>query len=231
MRTLGLIGGISWASTIDYYRGINEEVNRRLGGLQYPQLVIYSLNYAQVQDFGKRDAWHEFLELTTRIGNDLKRTGAEGLLLCANTAHIVADDLQQRLGIPVINIVDETARAIERQGLKTVALLGTRYTMEKEFFTERLRRRGITPLIPDDDDRAFIHATIFDELGRGEIIPATRTRYLDAIAKLEKQGAEGAILGCTEIPLLIKSGDWHQPLFDTTAIHVQAAADFITGHP
>ena len=228
MRVLGLIGGISWASTIDYYRGINEEVNRRLGGLQYPQLAIFSLNYAQVQDFGKRDAWHEFLELTTRIGGHLKETGAEGLLLCANTAHIVADELQGRLGIPVINIVDETAKAINAKGLKTVALLGTRYTMEKEFFKERLRRAGINPLIPDDGDRDFIHATIFDELGRGECRPETKARYLETIAKLEKQGAEGAILGCTEIPLLIKQSDSHLPLFDTTGIHVQAAADFIT---
>jgi aspartate racemase len=229
MKVLGLIGGISWASTIDYYRGINEEVNRRLGGLQYPQLAIYSLNYADVQDIGKRDAWHEFLELTTRIGTHLRDTGAEGLLLCANTAHIVADELQQRLGIPIINIVDETAKAINAKQLRTVALLGTRYTMEKEFFKSRLLRAGITPLIPDDDDRAFIHATIFDELGRGECRPETKARYLETISKLENQGAEGAILGCTEIPLLIKQSDSHLPLFDTTAIHVHAAADFITG--
>jgi aspartate racemase len=228
MRVLGLIGGISWASTIDYYRGINEEVNRRLGGSQYPQLAIYSLNYGQVQDIGKRDAWHEFLELTTRIGRHLRETGAEGLLLCANTAHIVADELQQRLGIPVINIVDETAKAISAKRLSTVALLGTRYTMEMDFFKDRLNRAGITPIIPNDEDRAFIHATIFDELGRGEIRPATKARYLDIISKLEAQGAEGAILGCTEIPMLIKAGDSHLPLFDTTGIHVQAAADFIT---
>ena len=228
MKVLGLIGGISWASTIDYYRGINEEVNRRLGGSQYPQLVIYSLNYGEVQEFGKRDAWNEFLELTTRVGGHLKVAGAEGLLLCANTAHIVADELQQRLGIPIVNIVDETAKSINAKQLKTVALLGTRYTMEKEFFKERLRRAGINPLIPNDEDRAFIHATIFDELGRGECRPETKGRYLEVIAGLEKQGAEGAILGCTEIPLLIKQGDSHLPLFDTTAIHVQAAADFIT---
>jgi aspartate racemase len=223
-----LIGGISWASTIDYYRGINEEVNRRLGGLTYPQLAMYSLNYAQVQDFGKRDAWNEFLELTTRIGTHLRETGAEGLLLCANTAHIVADDLQQRLGIPVINIIDATAHAIQTKQLETVALLGTRYTMEKDFFKDRLKRAGINPIIPNDEDRAFIHHTIFEELGRGELRPETKTRYLSIISTLEAQGAQGAILGCTEIPMLIKAGDSHLPLFDTTELHVQAAADFIT---
>lgn len=229
MRVLGIIGGISWASTIDYYRGINEEVNRRLGGLTYPQLAMFSLNYGQVQDFGKRDAWNEFLELTTTIGTNLKATGAEGLILCANTAHIVADELQQRLGIPVINIVDETAKAINAKKLSTVALLGTRYTMEKAFFRDRLKKAGITPIIPDDDDRAFIHHTIFEELGRGELHAATKARYLDIIRKLEAQGAQGAILGCTEIPMLIKAPDSHLPLFDTTELHIQAAADFITG--
>jgi len=228
MRVLGLIGGISWASTIDYYRGINEEVNRRVGGSTYPQLAIYSLNYGEVQDFGRRDAWNEFLELATRVGANLIASGAEGLLMCANTAHIVADDLQQRLGIPVINIIDATARAIAAKNLSTVALLGTRYTMEKTFFRDRLKRAGINPIIPNDEDRAFIHATIFDELGRGEIRPATKARYLETIGKLEQQGAQGAILGCTEIPLLIRQSDSHLPLFDTTELHVQAAADFIT---
>jgi aspartate racemase len=228
MRTLGLIGGISWASTIDYYRGINEEVNRRMGGSTHPQLVLYSLNYGEIQEYARRDDWAGFLELTTRIGTHLRDAGAEGLLLCANTAHIVADDLQARLRIPLINIIDVTAQAIAAKGLSVVSLLGTRYTMEKDFFRDRLKRAGISTIIPGGAERDFIHSTIFGELGRGDIRAETKSRYLEIIDRLAAQGAQGSILGCTEIPLLIKQSDTQWPVFDTTATHVQAAAEFIT---
>ncbi len=227
MRTLGLIGDISWASTTDYYRAINEEVNRRTDRVHYPQLAMYSLNYSEMQNIGKRGAWNEFLEMVTRVGRNLKSAGAEGLILCANTAHVVADDLQMRLGIPVINVIDETAKAIKATKLCTVGLLGTRYTMEMDFFKDRLRRAAITPIVPGKEDRAFIDSTIFNELRRGEIKPASKVRYLDIIARLEKKGIEGAILGCTEIPMLIKNSDSRLPLFNTAEIHVNAAADFI----
>jgi aspartate racemase len=227
MKTLGMIGGISWASTIEYYEGINKAVNQRVGGAEYPRLVLYSLNFGEVQAMAARNDWDAFFEMTAGIAPHLRSAGAEGLLLCANTAHIVADRLQERVGLPIINIMDATARAVTAAGIKTVALLGTQYTMEMDFFRDRLTTHGITTIIPAADDRAFIHASIFEELARGIVRDDTRGRYVRIISSLGDAGAEGAILGCTEIPLLIKAKDTHLPTFDTTAIHVAAATEFI----
>jgi aspartate racemase len=227
MKPLGLIGGMSWVSTIDYYRGINERANARVGGMQYPTLMIHSINFADVAGFNARRDWDGLLEMTTVIGRHLRDAGAEGILLCANTAHIVAEPLQERVGLPVIHIADATAEAVKGAGLETVGLLGTRFTMELDFFKERLRRHGIETLIPSDDDRTFIHESIFAELGKGILRDETRARYIGAMEQLAANGAEGVILGCTEIPLLIKSEHSALPLFDTTSIHVGAAVEFI----
>jgi aspartate racemase len=227
MKTLGLIGGMSWVSTIEYYRGINERVNERLGGAQYPRCIIHSMNFADMQDFNDRRDWDGFLEMTSGIGRDLRNAGAEGIVLCANTAHIVAERLQDRVGLPVIHIADATADAVTAAGLNAVGLLGTRFTMELDFFKERLARRGIEALIPSDGDRAFIHESIFTELGRGVLRDETRARYIDVMSRLAADGAQGVILGCTEIPLLVKQEHASLPLFDTTSIHVGAAVEFI----
>jgi aspartate racemase len=229
MRTLGMIGGTSWVSTIDYYRLINEGINARLGGNQFARCVVYSLNFGDVEQFVIHQNWDGFLEMATDAGTKLKRAGVEGVILCANTAHIVADRLQPRLGLPLIHIVEATAAAIKAQGLTRVTLLGTRVTMEADFFRDGLARHGITALTPPPADREFIHRSVFDELGRNIIRDETRARYLDVIGTLRKQGSEGVILGCTEIPLLIQQKHLDVPAFDTTAIHAAAAVEFMLG--
>jgi aspartate racemase len=222
-----MIGGMSWVSTIEYYKRLNEGVNARLGGAQYARCLIHSISFGDAQGYVFRNDWDGFLELTSGIAQHLRNSGAEAIVLCANTAHMVADRLQARCGLPVIHIADVTADAIQQAGLRRVALLGTRPTMEMPFFRDRLAARGITPLVPDDADRAFIQATIFGELGRNEIREETRSRYLAIIDGLRAQGAEGVILGCTEIPLLIQRQHADLPLFDTTALHVDAAVEFV----
>lgn len=229
MKTLGLIGGMSWVSTIDYYRLINEGVNHRLGGSQYARCVIHSFNFGDIEELNARQDWDAYLELVTDAAEGLVRAGAEGLVLCANTAHVVADRLALRLSIPLIHIADPTASAVERAGVATVALLGTRATMEGTFFIDRLTRRGIRVLVPAPDDRELIHATIFAELGKGILRPETRRRYQEIIGALVAAGADGVVLGCTEIPLLIKPSDCPVPTFDTTALHAEAAVDFALG--
>jgi aspartate racemase len=226
MKTLGLIGGTSWVSTAEYYRMLNEQVNARLGGYNSAKCVIHSFNFAEIVALTSADDWDGLFEKVYKAAVGVRGAGAEALVLCANTMHVVADRVQERMDIPVIHIAEATAEAICRAGHRTTALLGTRFTMEKEFFKERLARHGITTLIPSDDDRAFIHRTIFDELGKDVFLPETKARYVEIISSLQDRGAAGAILGCTEIPLLIKPQDTPAPVFDTTAIHVAAAVDF-----
>lgn len=225
MKTLGLIGGISWHSTIEYYRLLNQKVGAKLGGLHSAKLLLYSVDFQEV--IPTDDGWPRISALFCEIAERLERAGAEGLILCANTAHRVADDVQKKIGIPLIHIAEATGRAIASQKLSTVALLGTRFTMEQTFFRERLSRMRIEALIPDESDRNFIHETIFGELTHGVIKPETKSAYLKIIDKLVERGARGIILGCTEIPLLIKPADSSLPLFDTTEIHASAAVDFM----
>jgi aspartate racemase len=224
VKTLGLIGGLSWHSTVEYYRLINQEVAGRLGGLHSAQLLLYSVDFHQV--IPTDDSWPRIAAMFSDLAARLERAGAEGLVLCANTAHRVADEVQARIGIPLIHIAEATGHAIAQRNLSTVALLGTRFTMEQPFFRERLVRLGIEALIPDEADRAFIHETIFGELTHGVIKPETKTAYLKIIDQLVARGAQGIILGCTEIPLLVKPEDSSLPLFDTTKIHANAAVEF-----
>jgi amino-acid racemase len=222
MKTLGLIGGISWHSTVEYYRLINQQVGARLGGLHSAKILLHSVDFHEFQPPADADGWTRLAESFAAIAEGLERAGAEALLLCANTAHLLADTIQRRLSIPLIHIADATARAIGP--LRTVGLLGTRFTMEQPFFKERLERAGIAAVIPGDEERDFIHHTIFTELTHGTFTDATRAGYLAIIDRLVAAGAEGVILGCTEIPLLVKSAS--VPLFDTTAIHTAAAVEF-----
>ena len=226
MKMLGLIGGTSWVSTIEYYRIINEGVNMRLGGSQYARCVIHSFNFGDLVDVTTRQDWDTLLDLIGDASINLKNSGAEGIVLCANTLHVIADRLEERVGLPLIHIVDATAAEIRRVGLERVSLLGTRYTMELPFFKDRLAWHGITAVVPEPADREFIHETILSELGKDVLREETRARYLAIIESLAKGGAKGSVLGCTEIPLLVKQQDVSVPIFDTSTLHARAAVDF-----
>ena len=227
MKTLGLIGGTTWLSTVDYYRLLNEGINERLGGMQYARCLLYSLNFGDIVKINETQDWDAALELFSDAAFRLKTAGAEWIVLCANTAHVIADRLEKRIGLPLIHIADATAHAIRGAGLERVSLLGTRYTMELSFFRDRLAWHGITAVTPSAAEREFIHGTIFGELAKNVIKPETRARYLEIMDRMAQQeGARGAILGCTEIPLLIKQSDTKLLVFDTTALHARAAVDF-----
>jgi aspartate racemase len=229
MKILGLIGGISWVSTIDYYKAINQGINEQLGDLNFAECMIYSFNYQDIKRNNDANDWDLTLKMLTKAALGMKATGAEAIVLCANTMHMVADRLQENVQLPVIHIATATAEAIKEQGLKTVGLLGTKFTMEQPFFRDKLAEKNIEVLIPDDTDRFRMHYTIFEELGRGILSPETKSFYIDVIRKLVAQGAEGIILGCTEIPMLINSNDVDMPLFDTALIHSKAAVKFALG--
>lgn len=228
MKILGLIGGISWVSTQDYYRYINEGVNKKLGDMNFARLIMHSMNYGEIRKNNDADDWDATFKLLADACENMKAGGAKGIVLCANTMHLLADRLEEKIQLPVIHIATATAEAIAAKGLNKVALLGTKFTMERTFFTEKLKAKNIEAIIPGDADRDFIHWTIFEELGRDIISPETKARYISIIEKLVEQGAQGAILGCTEIPLLIKEGDVSVPTFDTTKIHADAAVKFMT---
>jgi aspartate racemase len=229
MKILGLVGGTSWVSTLDYYKLINEGVNEKLGDLNFAECMIWSFNYADIKRNNDANDWDSNLEMITEASIKLQNSGAKGIVLCANTMHLIADQLQQRIQIPVIHIATATASAIKAQGIKKIGMLGTRFTMERDFFRLKLEEQGIEMLIPEDDDRGFIHYTIFEELGRGIFPWETKQRYLSIMQKLLAAGAEGIIAGCTEIPLLIKQDEVSFPLFDTLAIHAKAAVEFALG--
>ena len=230
MKILGLIGGISWVSTLDYYKLINEGINEKLGDLNFAECMIYSFNYADIKRNNDANDWDKTLEMITRASLSMKNGGAEAIVLCANTMHLIADKLEQNIQIPVIHIASATANAITEKGIKKVGLLGTKFTMERDFFTNKLNEKGIEAIIPDDDERDFLHYTIFEELGRGILNPDTKQYYMKVINKLVARGAEGIILGCTEIPLLISNADVDIPLFDTASIHAKAAIAFALGN-
>src|ERR1700733_13576515 len=222
MRTIGLIGGTSWISTIEYYRAINKGVNEKMGGSNTAKLLLYSVNFAEFKPTGSTDWEATAIRLST-IAQTLEQAGAECLLLCANTMHLMADSIKASIQIPLIHIVEETGKAIKAKNINKAGLLGTRFTMEKPFFIERLATYGVTALIPDPEDRDFIHSSIFSELEKGIFTPQTRENYIRIIEKLISRGAGGIILGCTEIPLLINQEDCSVPVLDTGAIHANAA--------
>lgn len=224
MKKAGLIGGISWVSTIDYYRFINEGVNQKLGGKNFAELVIYSLNYG-IFDEVEEDKWADvFLEAS----ENLQKSGAECVVLCANTAHMFADELREKIEVPLIHIAEETAKVIVNNGLKKVGLLGTKFTMEKDFYRKNLEKAGLEVLIPEEQEtRDSIHEKIQKELTFGILNPETKTELISISNQLIENGAECLILGCTEIPLIISQEDFKVPVFDTTKIHSQAVVEFI----
>ena len=227
MKIIGLIGGISWVSTADYYKLINQGINEKMGDLNFSECLIYSFNYADIKKNNENNDWDSTFNMLLKGCNFLKAGGAEAIVLCANTMHLIADRLEKEIKLPIIHIATETAKEIQKQNLKKVGLLGTKFTMELNFFKDKLIAQGIEAIIPEsEDDKNFIHTTIFEELGRGIVTPETKKRYLEIANELIKKGAEGIILGCTEIPLVILPEDLNVPVFDTALIHSKAAVEF-----
>lgn len=226
MKTIGLIGGISWQSTIVYYRVINQRVNELLGGSHSARVLLNSVDFDEVALMQHEGRWEEFQELLIGVAKSLERGGADFFLICANTPHIVADGVEQAVGIPLVHIGDSTGAAIRQAGMKRVGLLGTRFTMEEDFLKGRLLDKfGIGAFVPEKEDRDIVHRVIYDELVKGVIRDESRAEYLKIIDKLTADGAEGIILGCTEIPLLVTPNDTEAVLFDTTSLHAESAVD------
>ena len=229
MKTLGLIGGTTWVSTIDYYRSINKLINKRLGGLNSAKILLYSVNFAEFNPPTDPNEWGEITGKFSGIAQNLEKAGADCIAFCANTPHMITDDIQRIISIPIINIAEETAKQVSKHSLKKVGLLGTRITMEQPFYKEKLLKYQITSIIPEFEERKFIHSSIIDEMAKDIFKEETRQRYLKIINKLISDGAEGIVLGCTEIPIIIKQEDSTVPLFDTTLIHTSAIVDFAVG--
>ena len=226
MRTLGLLGGMSWESTLPYYRIVNERVRARLGGLHSAKLVLYSVDFAEIEHLQHVGDWDTAGRVLAEASQALERAGAEALVLCTNTMHCVLDTIVPAIGIPVLHIADATARRIRAAGLSKVGLLATRFTMEQAFYRERLEASGLSVLTPDGPMRTEVHRIIYKELCLGTIRETSRTTFHRAMADLVARGAQAVILGCTEIGLLVGADDTSVPVFDTTRIHAEDAVDW-----
>jgi len=226
MKTLGLLGGMSWESTVPYYRLINEAVKARLGGLHSAKILLASVDFAEVEALMRADRWDDAGQLLAGSAAVLERGGAGALVLCTNTLHKVAPAIERAVAIPLLHILDPTAAAVRRAGVSRVGLLATGFTMEAAFYVERLRQHGLEVLVPGAGDRLAIHRIIFEELCLGRVLDSSRRIYRGVIDRLAADGAEAVILGCTEIAMLLSPTDSALPLFDTTAIHAAYAADW-----
>lgn len=230
MKTIGLIGGMSWESSLEYYRIINEQVKSRCGGLHSARSLMYSVDFAEIETLQQQGRWDAAAMILADAARRLERGGADMLVLCTNTMHKVADAIAGAVSIPLLHIADPTAEAVRAAGLRTVGLLGTRFTMEQAFYKGRLtEQHGLTVLVPEDTERETIHRIIYEELCLGIIQPEARAAYLRIMERLQAAGAQGIILGCTEIGLLIKAEDSRLPLFDTTRLHAEAAVAYALG--
>lgn len=223
MRTIGLLGGMSFESTVPYYRIVNETVRERLGGLHSARIAMVSVDFHDVERMQTAGDWVAAGDFLAEAARAVEAAGADFLVLCTNTMHKVAPVLERALTIPLLHIADPTADAIRAAGLRTVALLGTRFTMEQDFYRARLRERGIETLVPDAPGREWMHRVIYDELCRGIVRDASRTRLREVVDALAARGAQGVILGCTEIAMLVEPGESHVPVFDTARLHAEAA--------
>lgn len=231
MKTLGLLGGMSWESTIPYYRIINETVRERLGGLHSARLILYNVDFHAIERLQQAGAWDDAGRILADAARSLEAAGAEGLALCTNTMHKVAVAIEAAVTIPLLHIADPTAAAVKQAGLGTVGLLGTRFTMEQDFYRSRLTaQHGLTVIVPGPADREIVHRVIYEELCQGAIRAESRAHYREIMQRLVEAGAEGLILGCTEIALLVGPDDAPVPLFDTTDLHARAAAAWALGN-
>jgi|CXWL01.1.fsa_nt_gi aspartate racemase len=229
MKTIGLVGGLTWYSSIDYYRFMNQLVNERLGGDAAAKIILYSVNYGEIKKLTQDGNWKGITAIICDAAKKTEAAGADCLLLGANTMHHIAEEVAAAISIPLIHIADAAAKAIKEKNISTVALLGTKYTMQFDFYKNKLASHGIKTLIPGESGVEAINKSIYEELGKGILLPETKQQYLTIINELVQQGAEGVILGCTEIPLLIKQEDSSVPVFDTTLLHATAGVDFVLG--
>ncbi|MCL6416439.1 aspartate/glutamate racemase family protein [Aestuariirhabdus sp. Z084] len=228
MKRLGIIGGMSWESTQSYYRLLNQGVKAQLGGLHSADLLLHSVDFSPIAELQAQGAWETLGQQLCESASLLQAAGAAGVLIATNTMHRVADQVEQVLDVPLLHIADATGQALQEAGIQRVGLLGTAFTMEQQFYRGRLEQRfGLEVLVPQENDRALVHRVIYDELCQGVMNDGSRQQYQQVIGGLQEVGAEAIILGCTEIGLLIKSGDVDLPLFDTTAIHCQQAVEFM----
>ena len=230
MQTIGLIGGMSWESSAEYYRIINQEVNRRLGGVHSAQCLMFSVDFEEIKHLQHEGEWDKLADAMKAAALRLERGGAEFIVVCTNTMHRLADAISSTVGIPLLHIADPTAEKIKAAGFERVGLLGTAFTMEQDFYKGRLQQRhGLDVLVPDEDDRRIVHEIIYKELVLGQVKPESRQAYRDIIVRLIERGAQSIILGCTEIMLLVGPEDSPVPLYDTTGLHAEAAVELALG--
>lgn len=224
MKTIGLIGGMSWESTVTYYQIINETIKRELGGLHSAKILLYSVDFDEIERCQANGDWDKSADILSDVALRLEKAGADFIVICTNTMHKIAPQMSERISIPIIHIAEATADKLKKQGITTVGLLGTKYTMTQEFYKTKLIEAGIDVLIPNADDVEIINSVIYDELCLGNIRKESKDSYLAIIKKLADAGAQGVILGCTEIGLLVQQEDTKLPVFDTTLIHAEKAA-------
>ena len=224
LKTIGLIGGMSWESTVTYYKIINETVKEKLGGLHSAKCILYSVDFQEIEECQANGNWKKSGEILGEAANNLEKAGADFIVICTNTMHKVINQIKEKISIPILHIAEMTAEKILEKGLKNIALLGTKYTMEQDFYKSKLIEKGINVIIPDKNDIEIINKVIYDELCLGTINSDSKKKFLEIVDKLRNKGAEGIILGCTEIGLLIKNEDTDVPLFDTAIIHAEQAA-------
>lgn len=224
MKTIGLIGGMSWESTVTYYQIINETVKEKLGGLHSAKILLYSVDFSEIEACQANDAWDRSADILVDAAKRLEKAGADYIVICTNTMHKVAPQIQEQIRIPILHIADAAADALTQSGINKVALLGTKYTMTQDFYKQKLISRGIAVMIPEAADMELINHVIYDELCLGIISDKSREQFMRIMEQLMRNGAEGVILGCTEIGLLIHPEDSSLPVFDTTQIHAQKAA-------
>ncbi|WP_445115118.1 aspartate/glutamate racemase family protein [Acinetobacter sp. WZC-1] len=226
MKTIGLIGGMSWESSDLYYQHLNHQIQQRLGGLHSAKVMLYSVDFSEIEQLQVQGQWDQAGMQLADIAMRLQQAGADVIALCTNTMHKVAAQIEQQISIPFLHIADATIRQIQQQGIQKVGLLGTAFTMEQDFYKSRLLQSGLEVMIPVDSDRKDVHDIIYDELCQGKIMQSSRQRYIEIVQGLIESGAQGIIMGCTEIGMLIGQESCAVPLFDTTRIHVDALADF-----
>ena len=227
MKTIGLIGGMSWESSLEYYRIINEQVKEKLGGLHSAKSLMYSVDFYEIEKLQHQGNWSEATKLMIDAAQRLEKGGADFVVICSNTMHKMADDVQKSINIPLLHIADATAEKIRAKGIKKIGLLGTKFTMEEEFYKGRLiEKYGLEVLIPNEEDRKIVHDVIYNELCLGKINQPSKDQFIRIIDGLVGKGAEAVILGCTEIPLLVKQADVKVLLFDTTRIHAESAVEY-----
>ena len=224
LKTIGLIGGMSWESTVTYYKIINETIKEKLGGLHSAKCILYSVDFQEIEECQANGNWEKSGEILGEAAYNLEKAGADFIVICTNTMHKVVNQIKEKISIPILHIAEMTAEKILEKGLKNIALLGTKYTMEQDFYKSKLIEKGINVIIPDKNDIEIINEVIYDELCLGTINSNSKKKFLEIVDKLRSKGAEGIILGCTEIGLLIKNADTDVPLFDTAIIHAEQAA-------